>query len=109
MKTPQTVTRLFRTIIFCAACVLALSSAAQRPTQYLRSDSVMLRITAGGPVALSEAEVRSLLDGLSGVKLTWYALDTVPEQADAVDYDFWDALEDTSVCVVTPDYRENSA
>ena len=74
----------------------------------LRSDSVMLRITAGGPAALSEAEVRSLLDGLSGVKLTWYALDTVPEQADAVDYDFWDALEDTSVCVVTPDYRENS-
>lgn len=42
MKTPQTVTRLFRTIIFCAACILALSSAAQRPTQYLRSDSVML-------------------------------------------------------------------
>lgn len=72
----------------------------------LRTEDVMLRITAGGPVALSEAEVRSLLADLSGVKLTWYALDTVPDQADAANYDFWDALEDTSVCVETPGYHE---
>ena len=75
----------------------------------LHSEDVMLRITAGGAVALSEAEVRSLLDGLSGVKLEWHALDAVPDQADAANYDFWDALEDTPVRVETPDYRELSA
>ena len=74
----------------------------------LHSEDVMLRITAGGPVALSEAEAQSLLEGLSGVKLEWHKLDTVPGQADAADYDFWDALEDTPVRVETPDYRERA-
>ncbi len=72
----------------------------------LRSEDVMLRITAGGPAALSESEAQSLLAGLSGVKLTWYALDTVPDQADAANYDFWDALEDAPVQVETPGYHE---
>lgn len=72
----------------------------------LYSEGVMLRITAGGPVALSEAEARTLLGDLSGVKLEWHRLDVLPAQADAADYDFWDALEDTPTRVETPDYHE---
>lgn len=34
--------RHIRTFLFCATCLFALASAAQRPTQYLRRDSVIL-------------------------------------------------------------------
>ena len=72
----------------------------------LRSEDVMLRISAGGPAALAEAEVSSLLAGLAGVKLEWYQLSDLSAQADADNYGFWDALEAPPVCAETPGYHE---
>jgi len=85
---------------------VSIGDMGQFLAEALHSEDVMLRITAGGPVALSEAEVQALLADLSGVKLEWRQLSEIPAQADAADYDFWDALEDTPVRVETPDYRE---